>query len=256
MELGKDITFVSFCVDIGRGSESVDIRVRRDVALYRQGMDDNINSVLPMVIYTSEEVGPIPAHRNESNLLIRKFTTENLEQEFPNFELFRNAYEYTFKDFIESNIFYYNPLVVMKMKKIVDIINENPFGSEYFFWVDSYFNRGMENTSGFLYDEEIHKQKCKNIMEKTKDKMVLFSAYDRPYGFFWGGHRDAIKKVHDLYFDVYFDSLDKKLLTEELVFKQIYSTNPELFDFVEITHYQQRYKTAVSEYFNLCDGCI
>ena len=144
------VTFVNFCVDIGRGDLPDKSQIKRDFALYEVGMMENIDTKVPLVVYSSVKDIKIPEHRNESNLQINFFDTNTLEQEFPDFELYRKTYPITHKDEIASSLFYYAPLVVCKMKKMMDVINENPFNSEYFFWMDCHFTRGIFETN-FLH---------------------------------------------------------------------------------------------------------
>jgi hypothetical protein len=243
----KPITFVNFCVDIGRDKIDPTNSIHRNFDLYRIGMEENINTNVPLIVYTSVNDINIPKHRNDDNLLIRNFTTQDIENEFPNFEQFKNTYPVTRKDEIATLLYYYVPLVVLKMKKIVDTINENPFQSDMFFWMDCHFTRGILNMS-FLEQEESYVNMYNNVKNKNGDKFLLFNNAARPYGFFWGGSKTAIKNVYENYFKLYFESLPTKMLTEELLFKQINETNPEFFNFIDITNCSSNYKIAVSDY--------
>ena len=243
----KPITFVNFCVDIGRENIDPSNSIHRSFHLYKTGMEENINTNVPLVVYTSVDDVIIPNHRNENNLLIKNFTTESIDSEFPNFEKFKSTYPITRKDEIASLLFYYVPLVVLKMKKIVDIIHENPFDSEMFFLMDCHFTRGILDQS-FLTDEETYLKMFENLKTKIGDKFLLFNHSNRPYGFFWGGTKESILKVYEAYFKIFFDNMENFLYTEEVIFKEIYSRNPELFHFVDITDASGLYKIAVSKY--------
>ena len=61
------ITFVNFCVDIGRDNLPINNSIYRSFELYKAGMSENIMTILPLVLYTSEHKINIPNHRNESN---------------------------------------------------------------------------------------------------------------------------------------------------------------------------------------------
>ena len=89
------------------------------------------------------------------------------------------------------------------MKKIIDVIEENPFNSDYFFWMDCHFTRGILNMS-FLEQEEDYLKMYNNVKNKNGDKFLLFNNAARPYGFFWGGSKTAIKNVYEKYFKLYF----------------------------------------------------
>jgi len=241
------VTFVNFCVDIGRDKIDLNNSIHRSFELYKAGMYENIATNVPLVTYTSIDSPIVPSHRNDSNFRLRHFGINEIENEFPNFELYRQSYPNTHRDEIESLLFYYNPLVVLKMKKMIDVIDENPFNSDYFFWMDCHFTRGILNMS-FLEQEESYVNMYNNVKNKNGDKFLLFNNAARPYGFFWGGSKTAIKNVYENYFKLYFESLPTKMLTEELLFKQINETNPEFFNFIDITNRSSDYKIAVSDY--------
>jgi hypothetical protein len=84
----KPITFVNFCVDIGRDKIDPTNSIHRSFDLYRIGLEENINTNVPLVVYTSVNDINIPEHRNDDNFLIKDFTTETIESEFPDFENF------------------------------------------------------------------------------------------------------------------------------------------------------------------------
>jgi hypothetical protein len=241
------ITFLSFCVDIGRDKIDKNNSVFRDFELYKVGMCENIETNVPLILHTSVENVNIPNHRNENNFRLHHFDTSDIEKEFPNFQLYREMYENTKKDDIERVLFYYNPLVVLKMKKMMDAIKENPFNSDYFLWIDCHFTRGIMDCS-FMEEENSYLKMYENIKIKNKDKFLLFTEIYRPYGFFWGGNKTAIENVYEKYFEFYFESLPNKLLTEELLFKKIHEYKPDLFNYIDISNYGGSYKMAVYDY--------
>lgn len=245
----KKITFVNFCVDIGRGDLPSNNTVFRSFDSYRLGMYENLDSYVPIVIYTSEKSVQLPNHRNNSNTVINHYTIENIKNDFPNYSLYENFYKKSKKDEIASFLYYYVPLVVLKIKKMIEVIEQNPFNSEMFFWMDSHFARGIEDQK-FLYEEEYYLKMFENLTNKVQDKFLLFSNSNRPFGFFWGGTKPAIYNIYENYFDIFFNNLEDRLLTEELIFKIIYENNPELFKFLDISDKSSKYKIAVSEFLN------
>lgn len=246
------ITFVNFCVDIGRGdipmvSHGHASTIRRDFDLYKMGMMENISTHVPLVVYSSVKDIILPGHRNDTNLRYNYFDKMTLESEFPNFELFRETYPKTHKDEIATLLFYYAPLVVLKLKKIVDVINENPFNSDLFFWMDCHFTRGVYPIDHLMIEEN-YLNMYENVSKKLGDKFLLFNHTNRPFGFFWGGTRTAIMNVYQRYFEIFFEFLPKTILTEELIFKKIYEENPDIFSFNDLTSVGQNYKLAVTDY--------
>lgn len=249
----KFITFVSFCVDIDRGKINPENSIRRDFELYRTGMYENLDTNVPLVMYTSENNVNIPKNRNENNLIIQYFDKKNIEEEFPNFKEYSEIYPKTHKDEIATELFYYAPLVVLKMKKIIDVIDENPFNSDMFFWMDCHFTRGIIENS-FLLDNNSFVSMYETVKSKIGDKFLLFNYTNRPFGFFWGGTSESIKKIYKEYFNIFFESLPKTILTEELIFKKIHEINPDLFHFVDITGMGMNYKEAFSKYITKYDS--
>jgi hypothetical protein len=116
-----------------------------------------------------------------------------------------------------------------------------------FFWMDCHFTRGILDQS-FLTDEQSYLNMYENLKDKIGDKFLLFNHTNRPYGFFWGGTKEAILKVYEEYFKVFFDNMNSFLYTEEVIFRDIYLRKPELFNFVDITEASGLYKVAVSDY--------
>jgi hypothetical protein len=168
------VTFVNLCVDIDRGKIAPPSLIRRDFELYQQGFYENLNTSLPFVFYTSIENPNIPPHRNDSNVRINYFDKNSIENEFPNFEMYKSHYDTSHKDEISSCLFHYAPLVVLKLKKMIDVINENPFNTDYFIWMDCYFERGLD--PNVFKDEILAKDFCNKIVNKVQDKFLLLNS--------------------------------------------------------------------------------
>lgn len=236
-------TFVSFCVDIDCDKISRDLNIYRDFELYVRGMYENMDTALPLVIYTSfDKIKP-----TRENVIINYYDKYSLINEFPRFDEYLTAYHSDAKkDFIIENLLLYAPLVVMKLKKIVDVISENPYNSEYFFWIDSYFSRGIE--SKVLTDDSYYHQYIENITNIVGDKFLLLYGFDRPFGFFWGGNKIAIQNVYYRYFEIFFEHLNQEILTEEMIFNIMIKKYPELFNVVDISSYGSMYKIGLAEY--------
>lgn len=227
------VTFVSFCVDIDRGKIPIENTIRRDFSLYLSGMMGNLNTNVPLVLYSSVKDLPSLNHRNKDNFRSYYFDKTSIENEFPNFELYKKHYPTSHKDEIAHAMFYYTPLVVLKMKKMMDVAIENPFNSEYFFWMDCFFTRGILETK-FLHEEEHYLKMCENVKNKLGDKFVLLNWGPRPFGFFWGGNKESLKRIYEKYFEIFFEFLPTKLMAEELIFKVIMERNPELMHVIDV----------------------
>lgn len=240
------ITFISFCVDIGRGSIDPKNTIHRPFELYKSGMVENIETKVPLVMYSSVKDLVNPSHRNESNFRYYYYDTESIQRDFPNFNEYVNYYPHTHKDEIESILFYYTPLVVLKMKKVMEVIEDNPFNSDYFFWMDCFFTRGIVE-SGFLHNQEDYIKMSENVKNKLGDKFVLLNFANRPFGFFWGGNKTAMENVYKHYFDIFFEFLPTKLMTEELIFKEINERYPDLMSVIDVEN-GDTYKIACQNF--------
>ena len=228
------ITFVTFCVDIGRGELPLNNSIHRNFELYKSGMYENINTKAPMILFSSIQDLLVPHHRNETNFRHFPLTKIIIENDFPNFELYREYYPTTKKDEIENSLYYYTPLVVLKMKKMIEISKLNPFDSEIFLWIDCFFTRGMLNLD-FMNDENAYQMMCENVKQKlNNNKFILLTWGPRPFGFFWGGNIQALQNIYEHYFKIFFEFLPTKLMTEELIFKVISERYPELIYLIEV----------------------
>jgi hypothetical protein len=263
--MNHPVTFVNFCVDIGRGNIDQSNTIYRSFDLYKQGFYENLDSYLPLITYTSIENLQIPPHRDSSNLLVKPFTVSSIENEFPNYELFKQYYDHTHKDDIATALPYYAPLVVLKLKKIIDMIEENPFNSDYFVWLDCYFARGLDPY--IFLEEDSTKAFCNSIINKFQNNKFLLLVSPgldmtkiglnvdskdafRPFGFFWGGSKETLLKVYEKYFEVFFEYLPKTILTEEIIFFILQHRYPELFNVVDLTSYGGMYKQGLLNYLN------
>jgi hypothetical protein len=119
------------------------------------------------------------------------------------------------------------------MKKMMEVIEDNPFDSDMFFWMDCFFLRGILEPE-FLYQEEMYLKMYDNVKNKLGDKFVLLNFGSRPFGFFWGGNKESLKKVYEHYFEIFFEYLPTKLLTEELIFKIINERYPDLMHVIQL----------------------
>jgi hypothetical protein len=240
------VTFVSFCVDIDRGLLPESNGIHRSFELYKSGMYENVGTHVPLVLYSSVKDLNVPSHRNDANFRHYFFNKESIENDFPNFELYREAYPTTHRDEIASSLFYYTPLVVLKIKKMMEVIKDNPFNSDMFFWMDCFFLRGILQPE-FLYQEEEYLKMYDNVKGKLGDKFVLLNFGPRPFGFFWGGSKKALENVYEKYFSIFFESLPTKLLTEELIFKIISEEYPDLMHVIQVEH-SSNYKLTCQDF--------
>jgi hypothetical protein len=129
---------------------------------------------------------------------------------------------------------YYNPIVMSKFFMLNDTTYHNPFGTEYFFWIDA----GLTNTVNIDLISEV--KKLPYYMKEIEDKLLFLSfpynASNEVHGFeadkfyeycgqktsyvcrggFFGGSAEKIRHLNGDYYGYMFDSLSKGYMgTEE-----------------------------------------
>ena len=152
------------------------------------------------------------------------------------------------KDSTQAKIPGYNPMVMSKMFLLHNVKIFNPFNSDYFYWLDG----GITNTvhpGYFTHD---------SVIEKIEDCLSKFLFICFPYetsteihgfdinemkkyanspsvnrvarGGFFGGPKDQISKINDIYYSLLKDSLNSGLMgTEESIFTLMTYLHPDLF---------------------------
>ena len=105
---------------------------------------------------------------------------------------------------------------------------------------------GLEDMINHIGDE-CSDEAYENVKGKLGNKFVLLNFGPRPFGFFWGGNKESLRKVYEHYFEIFFESLPTKLLTEELIFKEINERYPELMHVIQVEH-PSRYKLTCQDF--------
>jgi hypothetical protein len=143
---------------------------------------------------------------------------------------------------------YYNPMVMSKMFMLHNAKCYNPFGDQYYFWIDG----GITNTihpGYFSHDKVI--EKLKYIVDKFLFVCFPYKTNTEIHGFnidamnrianskvdrvarggIFGGHIDIISEVNDMYYGLLRDTLSQKLMgTEESIFTLMTYIDPSLFN--------------------------
>ena len=249
--MSHEITFVSFCVDIGRGDLPEKDTTHRAFANYVQMTHENLLTDLPLVVFCSDSTTPIPSHRNSDNCIVRTFTQNSIKSQFKLIERYLDGLNKGFEaDEAARKVPLYGPLVLLKYNKIVEIVKENPFDSKYFYWIDASFTRGMnpyilKNRSGStsIFVEA--------LLKKSSEKFLLPypTGHGRPFGFFWGSSGSTLLDLLPRYEEQTLLMLEEKLPIEELVFMELEKNNPALFDCVYLNNTD--YKNDLIRYLNI-----
>jgi FkbM family methyltransferase len=156
------------------------------------------------------------------------------------------------KDSTQSKLETYNPLVMSKVFLLHDAKILDKFNSSHLFWIDA----GLTNTVNVGY---FTKDK---VLEKLEQQINKFTFVVFPYktnseihgfkfneicgyagddvdivgrGGFFGGPKESITNINNLYYSLLIETLNKKLMgTEESLFSIMIYKYPNLIDYFEI----------------------
>jgi FkbM family methyltransferase len=148
----------------------------------------------------------------------------------------------------------YNPLVMSKMFLLNDASILDKFNSEFLFWIDG----GITNTVNvgyFTYDKVI--DKLENYVNKFSFVCFPYDAVNEIHGFscpkinnyaqsdvklvprggFFGGKKDYINQINQIYYSLLMTTLDDGYMgTEESLFSIINYKHNDLVDYFEINY--------------------
>jgi hypothetical protein len=170
-------------------------------------------------------------------------------QEIRNNEQWQNQVSWL-KDSTQGSMEWYNPMVMSKMFLLHNTKIFNPFDSDYYFWIDGgitntvhhgYFSHDKvldilpDVSNEFLFvcfpyetTTEIHGFNIDAMKKIAKTDSVNRVAR----GGFFGGHKDTLSKVNDIYYSLLKDTLDQGYMgTEESIFTLMTYLYPNLCKF-------------------------
>ncbi len=247
----KDLTLVTALFDIGRSN--IDPGFARSYEHYLNCFKDLLEVDLPMVIFCDEATENfVFKHRKRENTTVVRRTLDDLRR-FPFYDRvqqIRSSESWrTRSGWIpgspQASLELYNPLVMSKQFFLNDASIFNFFGTKYFAWIDagitntvnvkSYFNKTFVDKLirqmnkmcyvAFPYDGtvEVHgfEKNAMNRYAGTKTEYVV-------RGGFFGGTRESIAEINDIYYSLLNDTLSEGLMgTEESLFTIISYRNPD-----------------------------
>lgn len=239
--INKNITFVTALYDLKR--DTLNQGFNRSIDQYFEAFKVLLEQEINLVIYCDREVKNfVWKHRNSSNT---KVICKNINFPFKNKvnEIRTNKEWYSQAGWLEQSpqakLEYYNPLVMSKQFMLNDTSIHNYFGSKYFFWIDA----GITNTVNVDHYFNTPQFEYKLIQDVIQNKMLYIAfPYDGQYevhgfkkegmnrfagkdtqyvcrGGFFGGSKEAINKVNEIYYRMLEDTLKQGYMgTEESVF--------------------------------------
>jgi hypothetical protein len=185
---------------------------------------------------------------------------------------YKSAYEQHFKKDHESkenggNVSHSVPLYMIwgeKLHFVKQVIDKNPFCSEYFFWLDIGMIR-KPNTKYVQWPNaariaatDKNKVTLVQVLRFTTDELAVttkqdlpsFQFVDRIGGTFSGGAAPLLR-YHDLYYDMleHFVRVDRFIGKDQSIMNSVYLTNRDMFEFVTCA----RTKGCEDQFFVLLD---
>jgi hypothetical protein len=262
--MNTNVTIVTGLWDLKRGD--LEGWAKRDFQHYKDRFFEMLQVNIPMCIWIPEDLRQeVESIRKDKPT---KIFIKNLE-DFKTWNPFFNKIQEirTNPDWVnyagwlpespQAGLEFYNPMMFTKMFMVNDSALANPFNTDYFFWIDGgltntvsqqYFtvDRVLENLEYYMLkkeskftfisypyesNDEIHGFERKAIARYCNTDFVKYVCR----GGFFGGHKDSIHKVNNLYYGIMESTLMEGLMgADECLFTIIAHRHPELADRFEI----------------------
>lgn len=246
LPMNNNVTIVTGLWDLGRNKISDSFKRSYDQYLIK--FAELLKTPANMIIYISaQDEDFIWAHRSPDNTYLRIRELDYFETDFEFFSRIQflkekpEWYEQAgwLKESPQATLSHYNPVVLSKMFMLNDASLYNPFGSEYFYWIDA----GIANTvhPGYFYHDMVF-DNLEQYSTITNSFVMLSYPYadgDEIHGFprrdmelwcksnpqyvcrggFFGGHKKDIHALNGVYYNILKNTLDSGLMgTEESIF--------------------------------------
>lgn len=238
-----NFTIVTGLWDLGRG----DLKdFSRSFDHYLESFEKLLKLDFNMCIFVpSELVKFVSDRRKPHNTKIYIKELSDIEKLVPNFNAIQNIRTnkewYSQASWLENSpqakLKYYNPVVMSKFMFVEESSKDNPFNTDYFFWIDG----GIANTVDIDHIKQMNKIDI--YMDEINDRFLFlafpydnnnevhgfntkklgqFCGVEKPEyvcrGGFFGGHKDKIEKFTERYKFFLKDSLDLGYMgTEECI---------------------------------------
>jgi FkbM family methyltransferase len=259
----SNTTIVTGIWDLGRGDLSEGWS--RNFSHYIEKFEELIQNLknVPLIVFIDPKHENIVwKHRSKSNTVVYHQTKEQFNSDFFPFfnevQKIRNNPDWYnqvgwLKDSTQAQMEWYNPVIMSKMFMLHNAKCLNPFGTDYFFWLDG----GITNTvySGYFSQDKVL-SKIEKLVKKFLFVCFPYETTTEIHGFdinamkkiansntvnrvarggFFGGHKDYISAANDLYYSLLRDTLNEGLMgTEESLFTLMTYLDPEIYKYEEI----------------------
>lgn len=253
----QNTTIVTGLWDLGRGNLTEGFG--RSFDHYLQKFEELLKADIYMYVHVPKELEQwVTERRDMTKTRIRCIETEEFRRWFAFYEQVNTIRQkpewYNYAGWLpnspQARLEFYNPIVMSKMFLLNDTTIFNPFNTDYFFWIDGgitntvhwgYFQKDRvfdnldyyyEIENKFLYltypytgNEEIH-----GFKREGMNKYCGVSSVDYVCrGGFFGGRKDHINNINNLYYNYLQNSLREGYMgTEESIFTIIAHRHDEL----------------------------
>jgi hypothetical protein len=252
------ITLVTGLWDIGRGS--LEEGWNRSFNYYLERFKELLSVDNNMIIFGSRDLKKfVFKYRKESNtqFILRDKEWFINNEYYPLIQKIRTNPDWFnkvgwLKESTQARLEFYNPLVMSKMFLLHDAKILDKFNSNLLYWIDAgitntvhqgYFthdkvleklepNLNKFNFVCFPYEanDEVHGFSFDKMCELSKEKTNIVAR-----GGFFGGDKESITTLNNLYYDLLIDTLSNGYMgTEESLFTVLLYRNPHLINYFEI----------------------
>jgi hypothetical protein len=262
--MNKNVTIVTGLWDLGRGE--LNGWAQRDFNYYKSKFFEMLETDVQMCVWIpkdlEKEVLEIRGNKPTKIFIkdVQDFETWN--PFFNKIDEIRNNPEWKnlagwLSESPQAALKYYNPMMFTKMFMLNDSAIVNPFNSDYFFWIDG----GLTNTvgTGYFHHDKVL-DNLDNYIVKNENKFTHISypytSNEEIHGFerramarhcgvdfvnyvcrggFFGGHRDRVHEINNLYYNVMENTLNENLMgADECLFTILTHKYPNIIHRYEI----------------------
>lgn len=241
----NNVTIVTAFFDIGRETNGDG----RKLADYLEWIKKTLQLNCNLFIVTEKKfVDFMKDNRpSEYNMYIKEDILENASyykylpqmKEILNSEYYKSRIAYPNR--VECTLPEYNVIQYSKFGWLENAIKENPFDSDYFFWMDAGISRFFLNTNinkKYPSNTIINNSNNKFIIQQRYDlnnynmnENFIWSAENLMKGTMFGGYKYIVLKIGSLIEQVFEKEMlnNNNVNNEQLALALVYKNNPELF---------------------------
>lgn len=254
----EQATFVTALYDIGREKLEKKFNNHRSFSDYLTWFKTLLNQPFNLVIFVPKSLKEFVTSNRD-----KKYKTQIVEVEFEQlpYYVMKNTFGSLMKSFenkdhgkIETILPEYNVVTFSKFPFVEKVINEDPFNSKYFFWVDAgHFRFDVNITEIDPYKLKVCDDKVVVSLIEThpkglgplnsdKIKEYLSSIPNDINTSFWGGNKEQTLKVSKKYQDMVQRVVGLKAINnDQQILSLVIAEAPELFNLINVKNKHHGY---------------